>query len=127
MDSKKFARLMPMLVGMTLMVIALFYVITGTNMHNQVLVEEDKFHTAQDAYFSIAKTERDAAATGSELNDQLVEIQQYPSELLRLKLVGVGQILTGIFVVLIGIMMALMMMPTRLGRIIYGFMDEMEK
>ncbi len=42
----------------------------------------------------------------------------YPSELLRLKLVGIGKILTGIFILLLEILMALVMMPMRLGKII---------
>lgn len=87
-------------------------------MHYQVGVEEAKFHTLQSEYFLLAKSERDAAAEGSELNKKLVQIQQYPSTLLELKLVGVGKILTGIFVLLFGILIALIMMPIRLGGII---------
>ena len=53
-------------------------------------------------------------------NNQQVEIANYPSELLRLKLVGVGKILTGIYILLFAILMALIMMPIRLGKIIKG-------
>lgn len=87
-------------------------------MHAQVPGEETKFHSAQDAYFSINKAERDSAATNSALNAQLVEIKNYPSTLLELKLVGVGKILTGILFILLAILMALVMMPVRLGMII---------
>ena len=83
-------------------------------MHMQVASEEAAFHELQDDYFSQSKVIRDAAETDSTLSKKLVEILNYPSELLRLKLVGVGKILIGIFLVLIAILMALMMMPIRL-------------
>jgi len=37
---------------------------------------------------------------------------------MELKLLGVGKILTGIYVLLFGILIALVMMPVRLGNII---------
>ena len=87
-------------------------------MHAEVDDAEAVFHQLQDDYFSLAKAERDGAAADSELNDTLVKIQQTPSELLRLKLVGVGKILTGIFILLFGILIALIMMPIRLAKMI---------
>lgn len=90
------------------------YAWQGVMMHKQVAVEEAAFHSLQAEYWSLAKSERDAAATGSELNDDLVKIKNYPSELLRLKLVGIGRILTGIFILLFAILLALIMMPARL-------------
>lgn len=89
-------------------------------MHAQVNVLEDRFHSAQSKYFTISKSERDAAQTGSSLNQQLVEIKNTPSKLLRLKLVGVGRILTGIYFLLFGILIALIVMPMRLGKMIKG-------
>lgn len=89
-------------------------------MHNQVTVEEAKFHALQQEYFIINKAERESAPTGSELNQQLVQIQNYPSELLRLKLVGIGKILTGIFLSLLAIVFLLFMMPIRLAKLIKG-------
>lgn len=97
---------------------SLVYAIQGVNMHMMVSVEEAKFHNLQAEYFSLAKVTRDTATTGSVLNQNLVSIQQYPSELLRLKLVGVGKILTGIYILLFGILVALIMMPVKLGMII---------
>ncbi|MBI2591353.1 MAG: hypothetical protein HYW34_01605 [Candidatus Brennerbacteria bacterium] len=108
----------PMLVLMTLVIASLAFVWQGIGMHNQVSVEEAKFHALQQDYFIISKVEREAAATGSELNQKLVQIQNYPSELLRLKLVGVGKILTGIFSVLFAIGLLLFMMPVRLAKLI---------
>lgn len=112
---------MPMKVIMMIIVIAsLFFAWQGMNMHTQVGIEEATFHQLQSDYLIQNKAVRDNAATGSELNEDLVAIANYPSELLRLKLVGVGKILTGIFLLLLSILMALMAMPVRLARIIKG-------
>ncbi len=101
-----------------IMVLGIFFAYQGVAMHAQVAEDEATFHQLQDAYYSQAKSMRDAAATNSELSKQLVEIQQTPSALMELKLIGVGKILTGIFVLLFGIMIALIIMPVRLGQII---------
>lgn len=109
--------MMPIILVMMIIVIAGFvYAIQGINMHNRVTVEEAKFHQLQDSYFSQSKAIRDAALSNSELSQQLVQIQNYPSELLRLKLVGVGKILTGIFALLFSILIVLFMMPVRLAK-----------
>ena len=107
-----------MLVMMIIMIVSIVFAAQGVIMHNQVNTEEAKFHELQTDYFIQAKTVRESAETGSELNKNLVEIVNYPSELLRLKLVGVGKVLTGIFVLLFGILIALIMMPVRLGQMI---------
>ena len=111
---------MVMGVMVLLMVGSLFFAIQGISMHAKVSTEEAKFHAAQAEYFSLDKVTRESAASGSKLTQDLVEIINYPSELLRLKLVGVGKILTGIFVLLFAILMALMVMPNRLGAVIRG-------
>ncbi|PIR58943.1 MAG: hypothetical protein COU69_02875 [Candidatus Pacebacteria bacterium CG10_big_fil_rev_8_21_14_0_10_56_10] len=103
-----------------ILLIGVMYAAQGVRMHAQVPVEEARFNQLQGQYFSQAKAVRDAAETNSELSQQLVRLQQYPSQLLELKLVGVGRILTGIFVVLVGIMIALVMMPNRLKKAIRG-------
>lgn len=114
-------QMMPMMIIMLIIVVIAFgYAFSGIGMHRQVVVEEQKFHSLQDSYFSQSKAIRDAAETNSQLNKDLVQVQNYPSELLRLKLVGVGKILTGIFVLLFGILIALIAMPMRLGKIIKG-------
>ncbi len=109
---------MTMMVMAILMLAALFFTVQGVQMHNAVDAKEERLHSLQNDYFSLAKSERDSAAANSELNKTLVEIKQAPSDLLRLKLVGVGKILTGIFILLFGILMALMMMPIKLGQVI---------
>lgn len=113
--------MMPMMIIMLILIVAsAVFAWQGISMHQQVAVEEAKFHELQDGYFSQAKATRDAAPTDSQLNQDLVAIHNYPSELLRLKLVGVGKILTGIFILLFAILLALMIMPVRLGKIIKG-------
>ena len=103
-----------------LMLVSLVFAVQGIMMHYQVNDAEDTFHALQNEYFSLDKATRDGAAADSDLSAQLVEIQQTPSELLKLKLVGVGKILTGIYILLFGILIALIMMPVRLGGIIKG-------
>lgn len=111
----------PMMIVMLLIVlVSIVFAVQGIYMHSQVSVEEAKFHSLQRDYFNLDKTTRDSAENGSYLNGQLVEIKNYPSELLRLKLVGVGKILIGIYALLFGILIALIMMPVRLGMIING-------
>lgn len=115
MKQKKMVMMIAMLI---LIIVSISYAKEGVDMHNQVAVEETAFHTLQNEYFLKSKTERDTALAGSALNQDLVTIKNYPSTLLQLKLVGIGKILTGIFIILIGILFALMMMPIRLGQII---------
>jgi len=89
-------QMMPMMsVMLTIVIVSLIFTWQGVGMHNQVPAEEANFHSLQANYFSINKAERDSAPTNSDLNKQLVQIHNYPSTLLELKLVGVGKILTG--------------------------------
>ena len=110
-------KMMPvMLITLVLVIGAITYAVQGIEMHKQVVVEEVKFHQLQSEYFTLSKVERESALTGSELNQKLVQIQNYPSSLMELKLIGVGKILTGIFGLLFGILIALFMMPIRLAK-----------
>ncbi|MBI2642676.1 MAG: hypothetical protein HYW97_02450 [Candidatus Wildermuthbacteria bacterium] len=107
-------QMMPILLTvMIITIIGVVYLFQGVGMQNRVPLEEQKFNDLQAQYFNLSKAERDAAATGSELSAQLVRINQYPSQLLELKLVGVGKILTGIFALLFVIGIFLFMMPIR--------------
>lgn len=111
-------KMMPVMLLMIIIVVAAFtFALQGISMHRQVAIEEARFHQLQTQYFSQSKAIRDAAETGSQLNQDLATIQNYPSELLRLKLVGVGKILTGIFGLLFGILIVLFMMPIRLAKL----------
>lgn len=111
------SMMIPMLILLILVVASIAFAWQGIGMHSQVSVEEAKFHALQSSYFNLSKVEREAAVTGSDLNQKLVQIQNYPSELLRLKLVGVGKILTGIFLSLLAIVFLLFMMPIRLAKL----------
>ncbi|MCK5332575.1 hypothetical protein KAJ41_01780, partial [Candidatus Parcubacteria bacterium] len=91
-----------MMLMVVLVLIAMAYVFQGISMHNQVAIEEENFNQLQTTYWVQDKETRDAAETDSVLARDLVRLQQYPSQLLFLKLVGVGKILTGIFIVLFG-------------------------
>jgi len=111
------SMMMPMLVLMVLIITALSYGWQGVKLQNQVGVEEPKFHALQQEYFTLSKVERESTPTGSELSQKLVQIQNYPSELLRLKLIGIGKILTGILSALLAIAFLLFMMPIRLAKL----------
>ena len=116
---KTMQKMMKMkMIMLILVILAAAYAGKGIVMHQQVVVEEAAFHALQATYWSQAKSVRDAAQPGSELNNDLVAIKNYPSDLLRLKLVGVGRILVGIFVLLFAILLALMVMPVRLAMMI---------
>ncbi len=120
-DRKIIAIVLPMM--MMVMTLAIVFVVQGYRLQNQVTGKEAAFHQLQTDYFvNNTKAERDSAPAGSVLNQQLAEIQNAPSELLRLKLVGVGKILTGIFVVLSGILMSMFLMPIRLGHRLHGIL-----
>lgn len=107
-----------MVIMLLIVLAAGYFALQGVEMHGEVSVQEELFHQLQADYFTQAKSLRDGAETGSALNANLVEIVNYPSELLRLKLVGVGKILTGIFFLLFAILMALVSMPVRLGMLL---------
>lgn len=109
---------MIMVVMLLIFLVSIFFAYQGISMHSKVIGEEAKFHALQDEYFSLDKATRDGAAANSDLSKKLVELQQYPSSLMELKLIGMGKILTGIYVLLFGILIALMIMPVRLGNMI---------
>jgi len=109
-----------MMLMMIIMLVSLFYMVWGNMMHAQVTEDEATFHNNLENYFNIDKVTRDSASANSALSGQLVEIKKAPSNLLRLKLIGVGRILTGIYALLFGILIALILMPIRLGMIIKG-------
>lgn len=104
----------PLLTLAILVLASIFFASQGIDLQGRVAGEEARFHTLQSDYFSQSKQVRDAAESGSALSQTLVQIQNYPSELLRLKLVGVGKILTGIYFTLLAIAFLLFMMPFRL-------------
>jgi len=116
-------KMMPMmLVMMVVVASSIVYVVQGVNKQNRVEGVEATFHSLQTDYLvNNTKAARDGAEVGSALSKQSADLANYPSTLLELKLVGVGKILTGIAILLGGILMALVIvMPMRLGTIIKG-------
>lgn len=90
-----------------------FFVVQGVGMHEEAIEEEAQFHALQAEYYSQGKEIRDAAPIGSELNQKLAAIQNAPSELTRLELVGIGKILVGLGTLLLGILIAILTLPGR--------------
>lgn len=111
------SMMLPLIILAALVIGGISYAWQGIGLQNRVAGEEATFHALQQEYFIINKAEREAAPTGSALNQQLVDIQNYPSTLLELKLVGVGRILAGIFAALLAILLVLFMMPVRLAKL----------
>jgi len=82
-------------------------------------LEFSKFAPLLDDYYGQhSKAERDSAPAGSELALQQAEITKFPPKLMTFKLVGIGSILTGIFLLLFIIIQALKIMPIRLGKLL---------
>jgi amino acid transporter len=92
----------------------LFFVAQGMIMHMNVADQDAALQQVQNAYFNVSKQERDNAPTGTVLNQQLVDIKNAPISLDSLKLVGLGKILTGIFLILLAILIAIITAPQRL-------------
>jgi hypothetical protein len=112
MDEERMKMKMLMTLGVLLMLM-------GVVLHlAAVVLEFTQFAPLQEQYWDVAKTDRDAAKAGSTLALQLVEIQKFPAKLMTLKLVGIGSLLAGIFLMLFGILKALTMMPIRLAGVI---------
>ena len=97
-----------------IVIVGLYFANQGLSMHEKVAEEEATYHQLLDSYYSQNKVVRDRAETGSQMAQDLVAISQYPSRLMELKLLGLGKILTGIFALLFGILLALIVMPKRL-------------
>ncbi len=113
-------KIIPMMIAMVAMIMMLgvFVAATGVVMQAKVPVVEAQFHGLLDSYYANSKEVRDSAASESQLNWDLAEINKFPSRLLELKLVGIGRILSGIFLVLFGILGALVMMPFRVRKVL---------
>ena len=107
-----------MLFMLLLILISTTFVYQGLQMHQRVLVEEERYHELQVQYFSLSKETRDGAEDNSELAVRLADINNYPSSLMTLKLLGVGNILTGIFALLLGILIAMVQMPVRIASLL---------
>jgi len=109
---------MPLMILAALVIASIVFVFQGAGMHKEVIAEETKFHELQESYFSLSKEERDIAPANSKLTRDLATIMNYPSTLMQLKLLGLGKILTGIFLSLLAIVFLLFMMPIRLGKLL---------
>ncbi len=107
--------------------VGLGFIIWGIIMQSLAASNEGLFNDEIANYFIKSKEVRDSAATGSQLNEDLVQIQQRPSMLLYLKLVGIGRLLVGIFASLIGILIALLVMPAKMGEKIGEMQKQMMK
>lgn len=96
-----------------------FFVLAGIILHITAWIQEfTVFQPLVQDYWSVDKATRDAATSGSELANQLAEIQSFPAKLMTFKLVGVGSVLTGIWISLFVIAKRIGMLPVRLASLI---------
>ena len=81
-------------------------------------MEFTQFAPLLDEVAGLPKSVVDEAPVGSDLSQQKIEIAKFPPKLFTLKLVGIGTILAGIFLMLFVITQALRVMPLRLGKVL---------
>lgn len=100
------------LAGVLFLVIGIAFQITAFTL------EFTKFTPLLDKLAGLPKSVADEAPVGSEISQWKIDAAKFPAKLMTLKLVGVGSILTGIFLILFVITQALRIMPIRLGKVI---------
>lgn len=114
------AQKMNAMANMMLMISALFVLLGIVLLVTAWIQDFNVFQPLVEKYWSVDKATRDAAASGSELANQLATIQGFPAKLMLFKLVGIGSILIGIWMSLFVIARRLGMMPARLAQIMKG-------
>lgn len=100
------------LTGVLFLVLGVVFQITAFTL------EFTQFAPLLDNLAGLPKSIADEAPVGSEISQWKIEVAKFPPKLMTLKLVGVGSILTGIFLTLFVITQALRVMPIRLGKVI---------
>lgn len=111
-------KYIPFALLVILLFFAALFVMRGCSLHRQARVVQAEYETLQEKYYLQSKEVRDAAETGSELAQQFVELQHYPSRLEQLRFVGLGRIAVGMFFVFLAMLVVLLMLPKQLGRIV---------
>jgi uncharacterized membrane protein YccF (DUF307 family) len=108
-DEKSFQKKMK-----TLETIALLLLILGVALQsNAFRLEFTEFTPILEELIPIQKPLVDEADPGSRLAMLKTEAAKFPPKLMTFKLVGIGSILTGIWILLFGIIQALKEMPVR--------------
>lgn len=93
-----------------------------------LIIEQTRLVPLQESYFEDhTKTERDDAAAGSQLNQDLAEIQTLKPTILTLKLVGIATILFGIVILLGGILRMMSMVPESLSVYFRSALDAQDR
>lgn len=107
--------------------VAIIFAIVGLVMAwSAFVLEMAVLAPLQDEYFGeTTKEERDSAEAGSDLAQDLADINNLKPTILTLKLVGIATILFGIIVVLIGVLRMLSLMPIGLGDVLRANLEDM--
>jgi hypothetical protein len=108
-DEEGFQKKMKMLE-----IIALLLLLMGIGLQsNAFRLEFTKFTPLLDELMPVQAPLIDEADPGSRLAMLKTDAAKFPPKLMTFKLVGIGSILTGIWILLFGIIQALKEMPTR--------------
>ena len=99
--------------------VSFIFLIIGMTLQLTAFHQEfTEFAPMLDQIAGLPKAQLDTAPVGSEISNLKIEVAKFPPKLMTFKLVGMGNILTGIFILLFVIIQALKMMPIRLAGVI---------
>jgi beta-lactamase regulating signal transducer with metallopeptidase domain len=102
-----------------LILIAMIFLLTGIVLQSTAFnLEFNEFTPILEELKPLQKSVVDTADPASRVAMLKTEAAKFPPKLLTFKLVGVGAILTGIWIVLFVILQALKTMPLRLAKVI---------
>jgi len=82
----------------------------GVVMHSELEGERVAYEETQASYYSVAKEIRDRAPADSPLSAQYAQIMHYPTKIQAKSAVGTGKLLTGIYFMLVTVLVTFMMM-----------------
>lgn len=103
----------------TLVLIAMLFLITGVVLQSTAFnLEFTEFTPILEELKPLQKSVVDNADPESRIANLKTDAAKFPAKLLTFKLVGVGAILTGIWILLFVILQALKIMPLRLAKVI---------
>jgi len=113
-DEEDFFRKAKMLI-----LIALLFMLTGVFLQSTAFnLEFKEFTPVLEELKPLQKSVVDNADPSSRIAMLKTEAAKFPAKLLTFKLVGIGAILTGIWILLFVILQALKIMPLRLAKVI---------
>lgn len=93
----------PKIISGITIIISFLFLFSGINTQKSLTQQTANYHALQVDYYSHSKVVRDGAEIGSELSNQFVTLQHFPSELSRLETITLNHIFIAIFLILLSI------------------------